>query len=70
MLNRNAVTQSKRNCRRIDTQNFTKFTYPFVNAYYYLQTSSATINFWDEWNKGKTEKGFEQAVEALRRQQK
>ncbi len=35
-----------------------------------IQPSSATINFWDEWNKEKTEKGIEQAVEALRKQQK
>ena len=35
-----------------------------------IQPSSATINFWDEWDKKKTEKGIEQAVEALRKQQK
>lgn len=35
-----------------------------------IQPSSATVNFWDEWNKEKTEKGIEQAVEALRKQQK
>jgi len=35
-----------------------------------IQPSSATINFWDEWNEEKTEKGIEQAVEALRKQQK
>jgi len=35
-----------------------------------IQPSSATIDFWDEWNKEKTEKGIEQAVEALRKQQK
>jgi DNA helicase HerA-like ATPase len=35
-----------------------------------IQPNSATINFWDEWNKEKTEKGIEQAVEALRKQQK
>ena len=35
-----------------------------------IKPSSATIDFWDEWNKEKTEKGIEQAVKALRRQQK
>jgi len=35
-----------------------------------IQPNSATIDFWDEWNKDKTEKGIEQAVEALRKQQK
>ncbi len=35
-----------------------------------IQPSSATINFWDEWNKEKSEKGIEQAVQALRKQQK
>ena len=35
-----------------------------------IQPSSATINFWDEWNKEKTERGIRQAVEALRKQQK
>jgi uncharacterized protein len=35
-----------------------------------IEPSSATIDFWDEWNKEKTEKGIEQAVKALRRQQK
>ncbi len=35
-----------------------------------IQPSSATIDFWDEWNKEKSEKGIEQAVEALRKQQK
>ncbi len=35
-----------------------------------IQPSSATIDFWDEWNKEKSERGIEQAVEALRRQQK
>ncbi|VVH64488.1 Bipolar DNA helicase [uncultured Gammaproteobacteria bacterium] len=35
-----------------------------------IQPNSATINFWDEWNKEKPEKGIEQAVEALRKQQK
>ncbi len=35
-----------------------------------IQPSSATINFWDEWNKEKSEKGIKQAVEALRKQHK
>jgi DNA helicase HerA-like ATPase len=35
-----------------------------------IQPSSATIDFWDEWNKKKPERGIEQAVEALRKQQK
>ena len=35
-----------------------------------IQPNSATINFWDEWSRKKTEKGIEQAVEALRKQQK
>lgn len=35
-----------------------------------IPPSSATIDFWDEWNKEKTEVGIEQAVEALRKQQK
>lgn len=35
-----------------------------------IKPNSATIDFWDEWNIEKTEKGFEQAVEALRKQQK
>jgi len=35
-----------------------------------IKPSSATIDFWDEWGKEKTEKGIEQAVEALRKQQK
>ncbi len=35
-----------------------------------IQPSSATIDFWDEWDKEKTVKGIEQAVEALRKQQK
>lgn len=35
-----------------------------------IQPSSATIDFWDEWNKEKSEKGIKQAVEALRKQQK
>jgi len=34
-----------------------------------IQPSSATINFWDEWNKEKTKKGIEQAVKALKKQQ-
>ena len=32
--------------------------------------SSATVDFWDEWSKPKTVRGIEQAVEALRKQQK
>ena len=35
-----------------------------------IKPNSATINFWDEWGSEKTEKGIEQAVEALRKQQK
>jgi len=35
-----------------------------------IQPSSATIDFWDEWNMEKSERGIEQAVEALRKQQK
>ena len=31
---------------------------------------SSTVEFWDEWSKEKTENGIEQAVEALRKQQK
>ena len=35
-----------------------------------IKPSSATIDFWDEWEKTKENKGIEQAVEALRKQQK
>ncbi len=35
-----------------------------------IAPNSATIDFWDEWSSEKTEKGFENAVEALRKQQK
>ena len=35
-----------------------------------IKPNSATIDFWDEWGSEKTEKGIEQAVEALRKQQK
>ncbi len=35
-----------------------------------IQPSSATIDFWDEWNREKSERGIEQAVESLRKQQK
>ena len=35
-----------------------------------IKPNSATIDFWDEWGSKKTEKGIEQAVEALRKQQK
>lgn len=35
-----------------------------------IRPNSATIDFWDEWGKAKTVRGIEQAVEALRRQQK
>jgi len=35
-----------------------------------IKPDSATINFWDEWDKKKETKGIEQAVEALRKQQK
>ena len=35
-----------------------------------IKPDSATIDFWDEWNKDDIEKGIEQAVEALRKQQK
>lgn len=35
-----------------------------------IPPDSATIDFWDEWNKKKTESGIEQAVKALRKQQK
>ena len=35
-----------------------------------IKPNSATIDFWDVWNEAKEEKGIEQAVEALRKQQK
>jgi len=35
-----------------------------------IKPSSATIDFWDEWEKTKETRGIEQAVEALRKQQK
>lgn len=35
-----------------------------------IKPDSATVNFWDEWNKVKKDKGIESAVESLRRQQK
>ena len=35
-----------------------------------IKPNSATIDFWDVWNETKEEKGIEQAVEALRKQQK
>ena len=35
-----------------------------------IQPDSATVNFWDEWNKDKKESGIEQAVKSLRKQQK
>ena len=35
-----------------------------------IKPSSATIDFWDEWNKDKKEKGIKEAVEALRKQSK
>ncbi len=35
-----------------------------------IKPNSATIDFWDEWTEQKTEKGIEQAVESLRKQQK
>lgn len=35
-----------------------------------IKPSSATIDFWDEWDKQKDEKGIELAVNALRKQQK
>ncbi|RKF03712.1 hypothetical protein C8N26_1338 [Tenacibaculum lutimaris] len=35
-----------------------------------IQPDSATVNFWDEWSKNKTESGIEQAIESLRKQQK
>lgn len=35
-----------------------------------IEPDSSTVEFWDEWSKEITEKGIEQAVEALRKQQK
>ncbi len=35
-----------------------------------IKPNSATIDFWDVWSKAKEDKGIEQAVEALRKQQK
>lgn len=35
-----------------------------------INPDSRTVEFWDEWSKDITEKGIEQAVEALRKQQK
>jgi len=35
-----------------------------------IEPDSATVDFWDEWAKQKSDKGIEQAVEALRKQQK
>ena len=35
-----------------------------------IKPNSATIDFWDVWAEEKTEKGIEQAVSALRKQQK
>ncbi len=35
-----------------------------------IKPSSATIDFWDEWNTEKSEKGINQAVESLRKQHK
>ena len=35
-----------------------------------IAPSSATIDFWNVWNEEKTEKGIEQAIESLRKQQK
>ena len=35
-----------------------------------ITPNSNTVQFWDEWSKGKTEKGIEQAVESLRKQRK
>ena len=35
-----------------------------------IKPNSATVNFWDEWGKEKTNKGLEQAVANLRKQQK
>lgn len=35
-----------------------------------IPPSSATVDFWNEWGKEKVEKGIEEAVESLRKQQK
>ena len=35
-----------------------------------VKPSSATVEFWDEWKKDKTEKGIKEAVESLRKQSK
>ncbi len=35
-----------------------------------IKPNSATVNFWDEWDKEKIDKGLEQAVANLRKQQK
>jgi len=35
-----------------------------------IKPNSATIDFWDVWSEAKKDKGIEQAVEALRKQQK
>ena len=35
-----------------------------------IKPDRSTVEFWDEWSKDVTEKGIEQAVEALRKQQK
>lgn len=35
-----------------------------------IKPDSSTVEFWDEWSKDINEKGIEQAVEALRKQQK
>lgn len=35
-----------------------------------IKPNSATIDFWDEWAKEKTEKGIKEAVESLRKQHK
>ena len=35
-----------------------------------IPPSSATVDFWNEWDKKKVEKGIEEAVESLRKQQK
>lgn len=35
-----------------------------------IPPSSATVDFWNEWDKEKSEKGIEEAVDSLRKQQK
>ena len=35
-----------------------------------IPPSSATVDFWNEWDKEKVEKGIEEAVESLRKQQR